>query len=160
MKRLLLLISLAPALPHCFAEPAGSAAAAAQKVPAKDLAVLRQDAHFHGLATTKDLPAEIVALCVGPQGRLAEPGAKWQVTDVISEPNLPGYRLIWAVAGDDYYVVHYESGGYAHTYKVLVARAPKGKKATAVWRGYGRALENYKDFLEALGKRELHAVVE
>jgi len=53
-------------------------------------------------------------------GRLdmAEPGADFQVTDVVGNPNLPIRRLIAAGCSTDHCLVYYERGGIAHTWQV------------------------------------------
>ena len=72
------------------------------------------------------------------------------------DPTLPGKRLIWAAAGDEYYVVHYERGGIAHSFHVLVATLTKGDvKPKAVWRAVGGRLKDYAAFLEALRSGKL-----
>lgn len=69
----------------------------------------------------------------------------------LSIPTLPGKRLIWAAAGGYYYVVHYERGGIAHTFQVLVAKMAKGEaRPTVVWSAVGGPFKNYAAFLDAL----------
>jgi hypothetical protein len=121
------------------------------KLPAEDRRVLEDSARFHEVHATSNLPAAIVALCTDDSGRLAEPGQKWQATDVITEPGLPGKRLIWAAVGGEYYVVHYERGGIAHSFYVLVAALTKGDvKPKLVWRAVAPWLKDYAAFLDAL----------
>src|SRR5207247_4184861 len=69
--------------------------------------LLQDSSRFHEVHSTNDLPPTVIALCA-EDGRLAEPGQNWNATDVVTDPNLPGKRLIWAAAGGEYYVVHYE----------------------------------------------------
>jgi hypothetical protein len=84
-------------------------------------------------------------------GKLAEPGQKWNATCVITDPTLPGKRFIWAVVGSEYYVVHYERGGIAHTFHILVAKLTKNDaKPTLVWRTVGGPFKDYARFLDAL----------
>jgi hypothetical protein len=84
-------------------------------------------------------------------GRLAEPGQKWNATDAIIDPTLPGKRLIWAAVGGEYYVVHYERGGIAHTFHVLVAKLTQNDaKPKVVLRAVGGPLKDYAAFLVAL----------
>ena len=45
---------------------------------------------------------------------IAEPGAEFQVTDVIVKPNLPIRRLVAAGCSTDHCLVYYERGGIAH----------------------------------------------
>ena len=51
---------------------------------------------------------------------IAEPGAKFQVTDVMVEPNLPIRRLVAAGCSADHCLVYYERGGTAHTWQVAL----------------------------------------
>jgi hypothetical protein len=51
---------------------------------------------------------------------IAEPGAKFQVTDVILEPNLPIRRLVVAGCSTDHCLVYYERGGIAHTWQAAL----------------------------------------
>jgi hypothetical protein len=126
------------------------------RLSADDQKALRDVSRFHELHAAKDLPPAVLALCAGESGKLADPGQKWQATDVITDQTLPGKRLIWAVTNDDYYVVHYERGGIAHSFHVMVARLKAGEsKPSFVWRGVGKQLDNFKAFLEALRNNKL-----
>jgi hypothetical protein len=51
---------------------------------------------------------------------IAEPGAAFQVTDVIVDPKLPIRRLVAAGCSPDHCLVYYERGGIAHTWQVAV----------------------------------------
>ncbi len=51
---------------------------------------------------------------------LAEPGAAFQVTDVIVTPHLPIRRLVAAGCSTDHCLVYYERGGIAHTWQVVL----------------------------------------
>ena len=51
---------------------------------------------------------------------IAEPGAKFQVTDVMVEPNLPIRRLVAAGCSADHCLVYYERGGIAHTWQAAL----------------------------------------
>jgi hypothetical protein len=84
----------------------------------EDRRILQDRAHFHEIHSTTNLPAQVVSLCADQNGKIAEPGKKWEATDYITDATLPRRRLIWAATDGDYYVVHYESGGYAHSYHV------------------------------------------
>jgi hypothetical protein len=122
---------------NCFAE--------VTKLPAADQKALHDISRFRALHSVTNLPPAIVALCADYHGRLAEPGKKWDVTDVITDDKLPTKRLIWAFTNDDYYVVHYEQGGIGHSFHVLVVKWENGNnKLGFVWRGY--CLKNLKDF--------------
>lgn len=115
--------------------------------------VLQDSSRFHEVHLTNDLPSAIVALC---GDKLAEPGGNWNATDTISDPTLPAKRLIWAATGGDYNVVHYERGGIAHTFHVLVAKLNKDDaKPKVVWQAIGGPFKDYPAFLEALRNGKL-----
>ena len=51
---------------------------------------------------------------------IAEPGAEFQVTDVVVNPKLSIRRLVAAGCTRDYCLVYYERGGGAHTWHVAL----------------------------------------
>ena len=51
---------------------------------------------------------------------IAEPGAEFQVTDVIVNPTLPSRRLAAAGCTIEYCLVYYERGGRGHTWHVAL----------------------------------------
>lgn len=127
------------------------------KLPAEDRKALQNVSRFHEVRATTNLPSAILALCDGGgDGKLAEPGQKWNATCVITDPTLPGKRLIWAAVGDDYYVVHYERGGIDHSFHILVAKLTKNDaKPMFVWRAVGGPFKAYAAFLDALRSGKL-----
>lgn len=126
------------------------------KLPAESRKVLEDSSRFREVHSTTNLPTAVVVLCTDKDGRLAEPGQKWEATDFITDAELPQKRLIWAAIAGEYYVMHYERGGYAHSYHVLVAMfKPGDKKAEVAWHAVGGRLENYKAFLAALESNKL-----
>lgn len=123
------------------------------KLSAEDRKALQDSSRFHEVHLTNDLPSAIVALC---GDKLAEPGANWNATDAINDPTLPAKRLIWAATGGDYYVVHYERGGIAHSFHVLVAKLKNDDaKPKVVWQAMGGPFKDYPAFLEALRNGKL-----
>jgi hypothetical protein len=127
----------------------------ATKLPTEDRRKLQDSSRFHEVHSISDLLPAVFALC-SEDGRLAEPGQKWNATDVIMDPALPGKRLIWAAVGGEYYVVHYERGGIAHTFHVLVAKLTKDDtKPKVVWRAVGGPFKDYAAFLDALRSGKL-----
>jgi hypothetical protein len=127
------------------------------KLPAEDRKALLNASRFHEVHATTNLPPAILALCDGGgDGKLAEPGHKWNATDVITDPTLPGKRLIWATVGGEYYVVHYERGGIDHSFHILVAKLSKDDaKPKVVWRAVGGKLKDYAAFVDALRSGKL-----
>ncbi|HEY5990947.1 MAG TPA: hypothetical protein VIU10_00060 [Candidatus Udaeobacter sp.] len=122
------------------------------RLPSEDRKVLLDVSRFHEIHSTSDLPSEVLALCDGGgDGKLAEPGQKWNATDAIIDPTLPGRRLIWAAVGGEYCVVHYERGGIAHTFHILVAKLAKNDtNPKMVWRAVDGPFKDYAAFVDAL----------
>jgi hypothetical protein len=127
------------------------------KLSAEDRKALLDASGFREIRATSALPSAILALCDGGgDGKLAEPGQNWNATDVITDPTLPGKRLIWGAVGGEYYVVHYERGGIAHSFHILVAKLTQDNaKPKAVWRAIGGPFKDYAAFLDALRSGKL-----
>ena len=114
---------------------------------------LRDNSDFREVRATAILPPAIVALCADDRGRLAKPGQKWEATDFITDDSLPRRRLIWTVTGGDYYVVHYERGGYAHSFHVLVATLKQGQHQSDCGLAWGwRAPQELQGISRCIGK--------
>jgi hypothetical protein len=125
------------------------------KLAAKDHRVLENSSQFQAVRFTTNLPPAVIALCADENGRLAEPGQKWEMTDYITDSSLPRKRLTWAVTNDECFVVHYERGGYAHSFHVLIATLKPGEtKPNVVWRGVGSSLKDFRAFLDALKSKD------
>lgn len=123
------------------------------KLSPGDRKILQDFAQFHEVHSTGDLPPAVVALC---GDKIAEPGGKWNATDAILDATLPGKRLIWGAIGGDYYVVHYERGGIAHSFHVLVAKLAKNEaKPKLAWCAVGGPFKDYAAFLQALQNGKL-----
>jgi len=106
------------------------------------------------VTTMHQIPAEVVAACAAASSgggfELADAGQPFQATDVITEKNLPGKRLIWAARLPGYMVVHYERGGIAHSFHVMVVALDSSRKAHVVWAAAARLMKSYAEFREAL----------
>jgi hypothetical protein len=143
MKHFVLLLFCAVAIQSlCCADLINAATAnpSGGKLSTDDRKVLQDSARFHEVHSSGDLSPAIVALC---GDKLAEPGQNWNATDAITDPTLPAKRLIWATIDGDYYVVHCERGGIAHTFYLLVAKLRKGEpKPKLVWRAVGGPFKN------------------
>jgi len=64
---------------------------------------------------------------------LAEPGARWQVTDYVVDESLPRRRLQAVATKNDYVLIFYEQGGRGHSYHVSAFRL-ENNAAQLVWR--------------------------
>jgi hypothetical protein len=67
---------------------------------------------------------------------MADPGERFEATDVITDPNLPRRRLIFAGVSQDRAFVHYEEGGIAQSYIVELFRLEPSGTAVGIWHGY------------------------
>ncbi len=84
------------------------------------------------------------------RGRIGSP------PDAIIDSKLPRKRLIWPATDGEYFVVHYERGGIAHSFHILVAELKHSNtNSRVIWRGVGRQLKDYKAFLAALDSNKL-----
>jgi hypothetical protein len=111
-------------------------------------------------AAFADVPDELLAQCRDDNGKLAEPGAVWLAGNFIWNAALPRHRLIWAVKAGRYHVVHFERGGFAHTYRVLVAqRGDDGAMQVRLRADSGR-FEHYAHFVQALRTHRFEHVEE
>jgi mono/diheme cytochrome c family protein len=82
------------------------------------------------------LKSAFVSLAKMPDFKMANPGEKFQATDVI-EAGLPDRRLIFAGISKDRYFIHYEKGGVYHAfYEVVFDVSPDGK-VSFLWGGSG-----------------------
>jgi len=129
--------------------------AAVTRLPDGYREALQKVSRFKELRAITNLPRSVVALCADENGKLAAPAGKWQAGDVITDNRLPRKRLIWAATDGEWYVVHYERGGRARSFHVLVTLVAGETKPKVVWRGVGNQLKNYREFLAALKNGDL-----
>jgi len=112
-------VSLWPAI-------AGGQAAASAELPASLRAHLKEERL--GIVTSiRGLPLGVrdeMQTLFGNQLQLdiAEPGARFQSTDVVVDPRLPMRRLVAAGCSMDHCLVYYERGGIAHSWHVALFR--------------------------------------
>lgn len=98
--------------------------------------------------TVAELPAgirELYTVKGGSRIAMADPGERFEATDVITDPNLPRRRLIFAGVTQDRAFVHYEEGGIAHSYIVELFRLEQSGTATGIWHGYCGPAESLDD---------------
>jgi hypothetical protein len=90
------------------------------------------------IARVADLPALVQSAIKtsfsSPKLEMADPGQEFQSTDVVMNPSLPTRRLISAGCSSDHCLVHYEQGGIAHFYRVLLVSVSK-TTAKVEWNG-------------------------
>ena len=83
-----------------------------------------QDERFGIVTSIRGLPLGVRdglrTLFGGRELDIAEPGAAFQVTDVVVNPKLPIRRLVAAGCSTDHCLVYYERGGIDHTWRVAL----------------------------------------
>ena len=95
--------------------------------------------NYNTLRRVNELPGEILRLyTVKGETRIAmaNPGEKFEATDVISDPALPHRRLIFSGVAQDRAFVHYEQGGIGKFFVVEFFRLKSPETAGGVWRGF------------------------
>jgi len=100
------------------------------------------DDDFKIITDVRALPAPILQIYTekgGSRLMLANPGQKFEVTDVIRDASMPRERLIFAGVAGDKCFVHYERGGYAHTYVVEFFGITSPDSVEPLWSGYCEA---------------------
>jgi hypothetical protein len=99
------------------------------------------DGPFTAVMTIEDMPVLVKQAFAKITGEssfaLANPGQKFQVTDVVTERGLPRRRLIFAGARGDEWFVHYEMGGIGHSYCVVLFKVGLQGRVQFVWGGAG-----------------------
>ena len=99
------------------------------------------DGSFKKVATTEAMPPKVKEAFAAITGErsfaLANPGQKYQETDVVSEPGLPVRRLLFAGAKDDEWFVHYERGGIGHGDYIVVFKVDAQHAVQFLWGGAG-----------------------
>jgi hypothetical protein len=99
------------------------------------------DSPFTEVTRTEAIPAnarQAFAKITGePSFALANPGQKYQVTDVVVDRRLPRRRLVFAGIHGDVWFIHYELGGIGQSYCVLLFTVDPQNHMQFVWGGAG-----------------------
>jgi hypothetical protein len=106
------------------------------------------DANYTILRKVADLPPGIRKLYTvngGSRVAIADPGEKFEATDVITDRDLPRRRLIFAGVAGDRAFVHYESGGFAHSYLIALFRLKSPDLAVGLWSGYRGPAKSFEE---------------
>lgn len=118
-----------------------------------DRAVLEQAKNVEMVYSTGAIPSAVKTACAtvisDHRFRLADPGKPFNVTDVGWDDRIPSRRLLWAAHLPDYFLVHYESGGIAHGFHVILVRVT-GSSARVIWRAAASEYKDYSAFVRAL----------
>ena len=95
------------------------------------------DGQFKVVSKTEAIPANVKQafskIARQPSFAMANPGQKFQATDVVLDRTLPFRRLVFAGAQNDKWFVHYEEGGYVHGYYVVAFKVDSQGDAHFIW---------------------------
>jgi hypothetical protein len=103
------------------------------------------------------LPAGIQKLYTvkgGSRVAIADPGERFEATDVVTDPDLPRRRLIFAGVAQDCAFIHYEEGGIPHSYIVELFRLQSPDLAVGLWRGYRGPSKNLEEMKRLVSKED------
>jgi hypothetical protein len=116
---------------------------------------------FQNVASPHELPEAVRRLCTESDGRLAAPNEPFNATCTGPLNGPPASRLIWAMhsPADELFVLHYERGGVAHLFNVLIVRqGPHAAKPDVLWAATGKSLKDYDAFVKAMQSGALREV--
>jgi hypothetical protein len=127
--------------------------AAVNNLPDDARADLQKKRDFVILKKVSDIPAAGLAAFRASQddhdAKMADPGKKFQVTDVVTDKNLPSRQLQFAALSKSYLLIHHARGGNAlGYYYVLLKRS--GADYKVIWVGEGERYSSYRKFLKGL----------
>ncbi len=114
-----------------FALGCALAATALAQVPVSPTVAAPLRAHvrnerFQVVSSVRGLPLgvreELQRMFGSSAMAIAEPGAPFQFTDVITDPTLPIRRMNLAGCSQEYCLVYYERGGISHTWYAVLFR--------------------------------------
>ena len=97
----------------------------------------------------------------GTRFTMADPGEPFQATDVIYDASLPRRRLVFAGQQDRRFLIHYEQGGIARSYRLDFLEVGGDNRARVVWEGYcNRAAGNVRELAGMLESRQCGSLAE
>lgn len=113
------------------------------------------NADYRIVRKVADLPAGMQKLYTAKGGSriaIADPGEKFEATDVITDPDLPRRRLIFAGVTQGRAFIYYEEGGIAHSYIVELFRLESPDIAVGLWSGYRGPAKNIEELKELVSE--------
>jgi hypothetical protein len=113
------------------------------------------NADYAILSKVSDLPAGIKKLyTVSGTSRvaIADPGRKFEATDLITDPDLPKRRLIFAGVAGDRVFIHYERGGIGLSYVVALFQLKSPDLAVGLWSGYRGPAKDLEELKRLVSK--------
>jgi hypothetical protein len=120
------------------------------------------DGQLKVISKTEGIPANVKRalskIAREPSFAMANPGQKFQVTDVVLDRTLPWRRLVFAAVQDDKWFLHYERGGYAHSYFVAAFKTDSHGDALFLWGcGVGKSAKTLEELRTIVATCQLAA---
>jgi hypothetical protein len=97
------------------------------------------DGDFRLIKDVQSLPVPILKAYTetgGARPVMANPGERFEATDVIRDESVPRKRLVFAGVSGSKCFVHYEQGGRGHSFRVAFFEIPSAEKMKPIWLGY------------------------
>jgi hypothetical protein len=126
-------------------------------ISASDLRSFLAD-DFTIVTDVRDLPRPVLAAYTeigGTRPLMANPGQNFNATDFIDDASVPRKRLIFAGISRNKYFVHYEQGGFAHSY-VLALFNFGPKEFKPLWLGFCGASKTLVDLRSNVNNGRCH----
>ena len=112
-----------------------------------------QKEHFVTIKKVAQIPSAGLAAFQASQDdhdfKMADPGGRYQVTDVVKTPGLPSRQLQFAALSQDYLLIHHARGGIALGYYYVLLKK-SGDSFKVIWVGEGVRYSSFHRFLKGL----------
>jgi hypothetical protein len=122
-----------------------------------DRVALEHPASIRLLYSVRGIPASVRSACAtvisDRKFWLADPRKPYN-EGCDADDRIPDRRLIWAARLQDRFVVHYESGGLAHSFHIIVVGIASSRPRV-VWRAAAGEYKDYSTFVSALRRNRL-----
>jgi hypothetical protein len=134
-----------------------SSRAAVTRLAASERAALEHPLGVQLLYSTRALPSAVKSACAAVMSdhrfQLADPGKPYNETDTDVDDRIPDRRLLWVARLPEHFVLHYESGGRAHSFHIIVVRSANSR-AHVVGRAAADVYKDYSAFVRALKRNK------
>jgi len=88
---------------------------------------------------------------------MADPGRPFLISCIVTDPELPVRRLVFAGISPDYCFIHYELGGINYGWHVVLFRLAGNGKANFIWGATcGQAFPSLEQLRKGLQAQQLH----
>ena len=97
------------------------------------------DGTFSLITDARNLPGPVLRAFTEQGGSrlvIANPGKRFTATDAVEDATLPSKRLIFAGVAGEKCFVHYEQGGFSHSFLVALFEVDSSYSMKPIWQGY------------------------